>query len=268
MHGIAVAGTTGEWFSLEPEERIELFSLAAEQVDGRMAVLAGCNAFTPRAASACGRAAREAGLDGILLTPPPYVVPNEAEILAFYEAVSDAVDLPICVYNWPRGTHVDMQPSLLARLAEIEHVVAIKNSTGDVGLFLEGFFAVKDEVRYFGVPMNELGITLLRHHGADGTIGAGAVLGSDHPLFFEHVWAGDLAAARRCGARDRLLFEHWINPDYSPRFGSPQAIMKAALNLRGLPGGYPRPPLLPLSDDETERVGATLAQLGLLAVPA
>jgi dihydrodipicolinate synthase/N-acetylneuraminate lyase len=115
--------------------------------------------------------------------------------------------------------------------------------------------------------MNELGITLLEHHGADGTIGAGAVLGSDHPSFFDHVWAGDFDAARRCGARDRLLFEHWINPDYSPRFGSPQAIMKAALNLRGLPGGQPRPPLLPLTDEETERVAATLAELGLLAVP-
>jgi dihydrodipicolinate synthase/N-acetylneuraminate lyase len=267
MHGVALAGTTGEWFSLEPAERKELFALGAEQIEGRITVLGGCTSYTPHESIEYARAARDAGLDGIFLTPPPYVVPSEREIVAFYEAVSDAVDIAICVYNWPRGTGVDMRPSLLQRLAEIESVVAVKNSTGDVGLFLEGFFAVKDEVRYFGVPMTELGITLLQHHGADGTIGAGAVLGSDHPLFFEHVWAGDLDAARRCGARDRLLFEHWINADYSPRFGSPQAIMKAALNLRGLPGGQPRPPLLPLTDEESERVAATLAELGLLAVP-
>jgi len=61
--------------------------------------------------------------------------------------------------------------------------------------------------------MSELGITLVERHGGDGTIGAGAVLGSDHPNFFNHVWAGDLEKARRSGARDRRLFEDWINPD-------------------------------------------------------
>ena len=71
-------------------------------------------------------------------------------------------------------------------------------------------------------------------------------------------------AALACGARDRILFDHWINPDYSPRFGSAQAIMKAALGLRGVPAGPPRPPLLPLAPDEVERVRATLVELGLV----
>ncbi len=268
MHGIAVAGTTGEWFALTARERKELFRLAGEQIDGRITVLGGCSSYTPAETIEYAHAARAAGLDGILLTPPPYVVPGPREVVAFYESVSAAVDIPICVYNWPRGTNVDLSVDTLRRLAEVRNIVAIKNSTGDLGRFLDGFFALKEEVRYFGVPMNELGITLLRHHGADGTIGAGAVLGSDHPRFFDHVWAGDLDAARRCGARDRVLFEDWINADYSTRFGSPQAIMKAALNLRGLPGGYPRPPLLPLTEDEIERVRTTLAQLDLVAVAA
>jgi 4-hydroxy-tetrahydrodipicolinate synthase len=268
MHGVAVAGTTGEWFSMTPDERVELFRLAAKTIDGRITLLAGCTAYTPAEAIEYARAAADAGCDGILLTPPPYVVPNEDEIVAYYRAVSDAVAIPMCVYNWPRGTGVDMSVGLLSRLAELEHVVAIKNSTGEVARFLDGFFALHDAVRYFGVPMTELGITLVQHHGADGTIGAGAVLGSDHPNFFRYVWAGDLDGARRCGARDRLLFERWINPDYSPRFGSPQAILKAALNLRGLPGGYPRPPLLPLTDEQVERVRATLAELDLAPVAA
>jgi 4-hydroxy-tetrahydrodipicolinate synthase len=266
MHGIAVAGTTGEWFSLLPEERVELFRLAADVVAGRITVLGGCMAFTPREVIGYAGAAKDAGLDGILLTPPPYVVPTDREIVAFYEAVSDAVEIPICVYNWPRGTNVDMRPALLSRLAAIPNVVAIKNSTGDFAAFTGGLFAVRDRARYFGVPMNEAGVMLL-NEGADGTLGAGAVLGSDHPRFFDCVWAGDLPEALRVGARDRVLLEEWFLPDYSPRFGSPQTLMKAALNLRGLPGGYPRPPLLPLDEDELERVRATLQQLELLAVP-
>jgi dihydrodipicolinate synthase/N-acetylneuraminate lyase len=266
MHGIAVAGTTGEWFSLLPEERVELFRLAADVVDGRITVLGGCMAFTPREVIAYAGAAKDAGLDGILLTPPPYVVPTDRELVNWYATVSAAVDIPICVYNWPRGTNVDMQPELLARLAEIPNVVAIKNSTGDFGSFVQGLFAVRETARYFGVPMNEAGVMLLQE-GADGTLGAGAVLGSDQPGFFDHVWAGDLAEALRLGARDRVLLEEWFLPDYSPRFGSPQTLMKAALNLRGLPGGYPRPPLLPLDDDELERVRSTLKRLELLSVP-
>jgi dihydrodipicolinate synthase/N-acetylneuraminate lyase len=265
MHGIAVAGTTGEWFSLEPEERIELFRAAAEVVAGRITVLGGCMAFTPREVIRYAEAARDAGLDGILLTPPPYIVPSERELVAWYRSVSDAVDIPICVYNWPRGTNVDMGADLLTRIAEIPNVVAIKNSTGDFGRFVEGLFAVRGAVRYFGVPMNEAGLALLRE-GADGTLGAGAVLGRDQPGFFDAAWAGDTAEALRLGARDRVLFQQWINDDYSMRFGSPQTVMKAALNLRGLPGGWPRPPLLPLTDDELGRVRATLAELGLLAV--
>ncbi len=265
MHGVVVAGTTGEWFSLSSEERKELFRLAAEQIRGRIPILGGCNAYTPREAIDYAEAAKDVGLEGILLAPPPYVVPNNREIVHFYRTISEAVAIPLCVYNWPRGTNVDMDTKTLEQLTELDTVVAIKNSTGDIGRFLDGFFALKDRVRYFGIPMSELGITLIERHGGDGTIGAGAVLGSDHPNFFDHVWAGDLEKARRSGARDRKLFEDWINPDYSVKFGSPQAIFKAALNLRNLPGGYPRPPLLPLTEEEVEKVRQTLSELSLVA---
>ncbi len=266
MHGVAVAGTSGEWFSLSPAERCDLFRVAAERLAGRITVLAGCSSFTPQESIGYARAASEAGCDGILLTAPPYVVPNDREIVAFYRAVSAAVEIPICVYNWPRGTGVDMAPGLLAELAAIENVVAIKNSTGNQGAVLATLFALRDRVRIFGVPANELGAMLVEHAGADGTIGAGAVLGSDHPAFFEHVWAGRRDEALLCGARDRQFFESCWNPDFSPRFGSQFAILKAALDLRGLPGGHVRPPLLPLTDKEHDRVRLVLEGLGIPVV--
>ena len=268
MHGIAVAGTTGEWFSLTPRERVDLFRVAGEQLAGKLTLLAGCNAFTPAESIGYAQAAKEAGFDGILLTLPPYVVPSEREALAWYHAVSDGVEIPICVYNWPRGTGVDMSPALLERIAEVDNVVAIKNSTGNMAAVLETLFSLVDRVRIFGVPASELGILLVERAGADGTIGAGAVLGSDHPAFFEHVWAGDRESALRAGARDRALFEAFWEPDFTPRFGSQFAILKAALNLRGVAGGHVRPPLLPLTDEEVERVRATLVELGLVAVAA
>jgi dihydrodipicolinate synthase/N-acetylneuraminate lyase len=264
MHGIVVTGSSGEWFTLDHDERVSLFELAKETTNGRIPVIGCCNALKPRESLALARAAQELELDGIILAPPPYAVPNDREIVAFYERIAAAVALPLCLYNWPRGTNVDMNRALIERLAEIDTVVGIKNSTGSFTGFLETFFSLKDRIRIFGFGSDELSITLIGHHGGDGTIGGGAVLGRVHPQFFEAIWDGDLPRARSLGAMDKAFFDFSMRPDFSPQFGSAQAIMKTVLNLRGLPGGYPRPPYLPLTDEETERVRRHLVELGIL----
>jgi 4-hydroxy-tetrahydrodipicolinate synthase len=263
MHGIVVAGSSGEWFSLAPAERVELFDLARRQVAGRIPVLGCCNAIRVDEALEYAREAERLGLDGIVLAVPPYSVPNEREIVAFYELAAASVRLPVCLYNWPRGTGVDLSPALIARLTEIDNVVAIKNSTRTYGAFIQGFFAVGDRIRYFGFGTDELSMMLITERGGDGTIGGGAVLGRDHADYYEHLWRGDIDEARRCGARDKLLFDFMMTPEFEPQFASAQAIMKAALNLRGLPGGYPRPPYLPLTDEELEWTRAFLTELGV-----
>lgn len=262
MHGIVVAGTTGEWFSLSDAERRTLLRVAGRQLRGKRPLIAGCNAFSAERAIEYAEMARECGFDGILLTPPPYIVPNDEEIFAFYEHVSRGVRLPICVYNWPPGTNVDMSCELLERLAGIERVVAVKNSTGRLDSFIRSFFALKDRLRVFGFSMDRLGATLLRAQGGDGTMGAGAVLGRDHPDFYNHLWRGDVAAALSCGARDRILMEEWFTDKLVGRFASAQAILKEALNAQGLPGGYPRPPILELTPEARERIRDTLRRLG------
>lgn len=262
MHGIVVAGTTGEWFSLSDAERRILLSVTGRQLRGRLTLIAGCNAFGADRVIEYAEMARESGFDGILVTPPPYIVPNEEEIFAFYRHVSQHVRLPICVYNWPPGTNVDMSCELLERLADLDHIVAVKNSTGRLDRFIQSFFALKDRLRVFGFSMDELGATLVRAHGGDGTMGAGAVLGRDHPDFYNHLWRGDVAAALRCGARDRVLMKEWFTENLVGRFASAQAILKEALNAQGLPGGYPRPPILELTEAAREQVRDTLRRLG------
>jgi dihydrodipicolinate synthase/N-acetylneuraminate lyase len=264
MHGIVVAGTTGEWFSLSNTERQTLLGLAGRQLRGKRTLIAGCNAFSADQVIAHAQMAAESGFDGILVTPPPYVVPSEEEIYAFYSHVSDRVSLPICVYNWPPGTNIDMSCELLERLADLNMVVAVKNSTGRLDRFIRSFFAVKDRVRVFGFGMDELGATLIRVHGGDGTMGAAAVLGREHPDFYNHLWRGDLEKALHCGARDRVIMADWFTENLMGRFGSAQAILKEALNAQGLPGGFPRPPILELSAEGRERVRSTLKHLGKL----
>jgi 4-hydroxy-tetrahydrodipicolinate synthase len=264
MHGLVVAGTTGEWFSMSSEEKAVLFATVGEVLKGELPLIAGCNAFTADTALANASIAAQSGFDGILLTPPPYVRPCEREVITFYEDVDKSSPLPICIYNWPPGTNLDLSRTVLEELCELDNVVAIKNSTGNQAHFLDVLHSLHDKVRIFGVPMNEGGADLVLSNKVDGTMGAGAVLGSVHPDFFNALWAGEREKALSLGARDQVVMSDWFNADYTAKFGSAQAVFKAALNLQGLPGGFPRRPILPLEEHEVEKVRATLARLGRL----
>jgi 4-hydroxy-tetrahydrodipicolinate synthase len=151
---------------------------------------------------------------------------------------------------------------LLCRLADIDNVVAIKQSTSLLRNFVDTVFALDERVRVFGYAMDDHGLTLLAARGGDGTMGSGGALGRDHPDFFNHLWKGDLEAARLCGQRDRLALSQWFNGDLTGRLGSAAATMKAALNLQGVPGGYVRAPLHDLDDAAQQVVRGTLETLG------
>lgn len=261
MHGVIIAGTQGEWFSLSPAEKTLLFQRASELLKGKMTILAGCNGYNSIEVLENAEMAKQYGFDGILLTPPPYMMPTEREIFEFYREVNQSINLPICVYNWPPGTNIDMSLPLLRRLAELDKVVAIKNSTSDMRHFLEVFFALKDQVRVFGIPMNDLGISLVQQHNADGTMGAGAVLGREQPDFYNAIWEGNIEEAKRLGERDATLMREWFNRDLTGKLGSSQAIFKEALNQQGLYGGYPRKPLLPLEQESVDKLRGTLLRL-------
>ena len=262
MHGLVAAGTTGEWCTLSGEDRIALLKTVSEAAQGAVPLIAGCSAFTAEAVAANAALAAQYGFNGILVTPPPYITLSEREIFNFYADVNAAVGLPICIYNWPPGTNFDMPLSLLEALAELDNVVAIKNSTGNFKHFLDVFFSLKDKVRIFGAPMNNIGASLVLHHGADGLMGAGGVLGKDQPDFFNLLWSGELEEALRMGAKDRRIMTDWFNPDYTAKFGSAPAIFKEALNVQGLPGGYPRKPVLPLEAEHCEIIRQSLTDLG------
>lgn len=264
MHGLVVAGTTGEWFSLDAGERHVLFDAAGAQMGRRLPLIAGCSAYTPGEVVSHIEHAHAAGFTGALVTPPPYARPGDEDILAFYAAVAARSPLPICVYNWPPGTGIDMSPQLLERIADLDAVVAIKQSTGDMARFMATFFALRDKVRVFGLPLDEVGLMMVRLHDADGTMGAGGVLGRHQPDFYNLAWKGDFEGALAAGAKDRVIMREWFTPSLVGRFGSAAAILKSALNARGVPGGRVRPPFQDVSEADARSIAGTLAELGCI----
>jgi dihydrodipicolinate synthase/N-acetylneuraminate lyase len=157
MRGIVVAGTTGERFCLSTTERQTLMEAAGRQLKGRLTLIAGCNAFPATQVIANAELAERGGFDGILVTPPPYIVPGDEEIFEFYRAVSAGVSLRIRVYNWTPGTNAAMSCELLERLADLDRVVVVKKFYRASRSFHPIVLCVENRVRVFGFGMDELG---------------------------------------------------------------------------------------------------------------
>ena len=265
VHGVLVNGSTGEWTSQSGAERRHLAEVAVDAVGGRIPVVVGVSAFTAAEASGLARHAADAGANGVLATPPPYVHPNDREILAFYAELCEASQAPVMVYNWPRGVAVDIAPALAERLADLEPVVAIKESTGDWMKALALHEAVVDRVRVFGTFISRRGLAVLRELGGDGNIdggGLGALAGAG---FYEAYWRADLDAARAFADRYQALQRSIVREDFSGRFGTPPAQLKAAMRMLGQPGGYVRSPLLEVDGaEELAGLRRALEAAGLL----
>src|SRR3954471_8818835 len=175
LHGVLINGTTGEWFSQTADERKQVAENAIDAVGGRITVVIGCTAYTAREASEFARHAVNEGADGVESTAPPYSKPFDDEIVAYYEELGAATDAPLMVYNWVHGTAVDMKADLVLRLAEIDTIVALKDSTPTFEQFVETSSAVVDRLRVFGPYMSTAGVEHLKANGGDGFIGGGSL---------------------------------------------------------------------------------------------
>jgi len=265
MHGILINGTTGEWFSQSEDERARVAEIAVDEIRGRMPVVVGCTAFRPADTIRLAAHAESIGAEGILCTPPPYAVLTPDEVVAFYRMVADGVRVPLMVYNWPPGTNVDIDTDTAVKLARIDRIVAIKDSTPHHDQLYRTLEATVDRVRFFGDFISTLGIFAVGDLGGDGYIGAGALLGSLQPGFFEAIWRGDRKRARDIARTSNLLTSQLSNPDGSGKYGAPQSQLKAAMNMMGQPGGYPRAPRLPVEDPvKLDAIRAALRSVGLI----
>ena len=132
VHGLIPLGSTGEYYALSPEEREAVVTATIEAAAGRVPVLAGTNAGGTRQVVDFSRKAEALGANGVLLAAPYYSLPTPDELFEHFSAVNDAIGIPIMLYNYPGRTGVDMTPDLIERLAELENIQYVKESTGDV----------------------------------------------------------------------------------------------------------------------------------------
>jgi len=258
--GFLVGGCTGEFWAMNGDERRLLYALGASAVRGRGTVLAGCGAVTAAEAIALIRAAQDAGCDGAVILPPYFVKITNDEIFAHFEAISRAVNFPICLYNIPGNAVNAITPTLARRLADLDTVVAIKESSGDWNNYYATFLAVRDRLRVFCGPSSVFGVPAV-DLGADGTIDCFPNMWTPGGLeLYSSVARGDRAEAARLQALGRRLTDLCTS---GGRTLYPAT--KAAMDMMGFAGGgRPRPPLRPLTGEPLAGLRVGLVELGLI----
>jgi 4-hydroxy-tetrahydrodipicolinate synthase len=132
VNGITVFGSTGGIGSFSEAERRAVIGAAARHVDGRVPFLAGTGAMTTSEAIRLSKYSEEVGADGVLVVPINYWRGTEDEIYEHYRAITRAVKIPVGIYNNPGTTAVDLKPPLIARIAEIDNIGFVKESSGDM----------------------------------------------------------------------------------------------------------------------------------------
>jgi 4-hydroxy-tetrahydrodipicolinate synthase len=256
MTGLVGTGTMGEAQSLSAAERRLVIETVVAAADGRVPVTAGVSSETPAVSIGHGADAAAAGASALMLLPPFGYAGDEREIEAFYRTVAAATELPIMAYNNPKASGTDMLPGLVARLAEVDGVVAIKECSGDarrIAEILNATGADGFEVLVGGDDWALEGFCA----GATGWIsGVANVAPHECVELFRLCRDGRLDEARALYARVLPLARLDMHPKLVQFF-------KAAMDLVGRPGGPCRPPRLELTDDEQRVVEGAVRALGV-----
>jgi 4-hydroxy-tetrahydrodipicolinate synthase len=246
--GVGPNGSLGEYSSLTDAERRRVARTAIEAVGKDAAVVVGVHAPGSHLAVQWAEAAAEDGADGVLCLPPTMYRANRGEIIAHYTAVA-AVGLPVMVYNNPVDTKVDLTPDLLAELAQIDHVVAVKEFSGDVRRVLE----IRERAPGLRVVAGADDVVLESLlMGAGGWFaGFPNVFPAESAFLYELARAGRLAEAK-------ALYEPLVAAfRWDSRTEFVQAI-KLGMEKVGRYGGPCRPPRGPLVPEHREQVEADM----------
>jgi 4-hydroxy-tetrahydrodipicolinate synthase len=252
--GLVVNGTTGESPTTSDTEKADLVRAVSEAVGDRATVVAGAGTYDTAHSVCLAQAAQKAGAHGLLLVTPYYSRPPQAGLVAHFTTVTDAVDLPVMLYDIPPRAVVPIEPDTLRRLAEHPRIVAVKDAKGDL-LAGTQVMTTTDLAYYCGD--DALNLPWL----AVGAVGFVSVIG--------HVFAGRLRRmidAFEAGDAATAREVHYEQLPLLRAFAAVGGVVfaKEALRRTGLDTGSPRLPLIAPDAQQSSAIAAGLAEAGLV----
>lgn len=257
VHGIFAVGTTGEFYAITNEEYRAVLEITKDEVKGRVPVYAGANHLTTRGSIALAEIAEDVGVDALSVLTPFFITPSQEQLYQHFKEIAAATSLPILLYNNQPKTHVPITPATAARLAEIENIIGVKDSTGDMTNTAEYLRLTKGKNFHVMMGRDTL-IYAALSYGASGAVASCAnvaprIVADIYDKFKAGDHEGALAAQYKL-APLRIAFA----------LGTFPAVIKEGLELQGIEAGPCYAPVGPLSDEERAKLRQILVDMELL----
>ena len=260
-HGLVPVGTTGEAPTLSHDEHMKVVELAIKTAKKRVPVIAGAGSNSTEEAIELTKFAKKAGADAVLHSTGYYNKPTQDGLYLHFKAISDAVDLPIIVYNVPGRTVVDILPATLARIATLKNVAGVKDASAKVERMSQHRLLIKKPFSYLsGEDATALGFNA---HGGNGCI---SVTSNVAPRL-----CSEFQTATLKGDYKRALeLQDILMPLHDALFveTNPAPVKYAAWRIGMIESPECRLPLAPLTEATKKIVDAALAHAGLLKAKA
>ncbi|HEM7507247.1 TPA: 4-hydroxy-tetrahydrodipicolinate synthase [Providencia rettgeri] len=194
--GLVVCGTTGEYYALNEDERQTVLSTVSKIAKGRVTLIAGINDLSTEGAIARAEQAKNLGYEGLMLSPPPYSLPDQQGVYAHYEKVAKSTPLPIIMYNFPARIGIEIEIDTVIKLAEIDNIVAIKESSGS---FSRALHLLQTSFKNFEVicGCDDQPVDFFFWGSKSWIAGAGNVFPSEQVAIYEAAQLGDWDKAKQ-----------------------------------------------------------------------
>jgi 4-hydroxy-2-oxoglutarate aldolase len=256
LEGIVVMGSNGEFVLLSPAEKEELMRFVCAQAKGKKPVIAGTGAESTAETIRLGVKAAEAGADAVLVVTPNYYKGSMTDpVLArFYTDVADKSPLPVILYNMPRNTGISISAKLAVELARHPNIIGIKDSGGNIVQIADMIRNAPENFAVFAGSASFLYASLALG-ATGGTLALANIFPNECARLQTLFETGKLKEAR--DLQMKLIDS---NNAVTARWGIPG--LKAAMEMIGLYGGDPRPPLVPVKEADRDELRKVLTQTG------
>lgn len=258
VHGLFPLGTTGEFYAFTEDEMRRILFTVVEETAGRVPIYAGANHITTRGVIKYLKLAKEAKVDAVSVLTPMFISQTQEELYHYYKSIAESTDLPIIIYNNTPKTNINVAPETIARLAEIENIVGVKDSTGDMTNTEEYIRLTRDQDN-FGVLVGR--DTLIYAGLCYGAVGAIASCANIAPKLTASIYnrymEGDLKGALEAQfelAPLRILCN----------MGTFPAVIKEGLVMQGLDVGKCLEPIQELKTEEKQKLKDQMKKLNLI----
>lgn len=256
VHGLTPLGSTGEFAYLDRTQKERVVEIVVEAAAGRVPVVAGVAATTTADACAQARAMERLKVDGILAVLEAYFPLSDQGVVDYFSAVANSVGLPVVLYTNPNFQRADLSLPAIARLAEIDNIVGLKDASTNTGRLLSIMNRVGDRLAVHSASAHIPAAVMLIG-------GKGWMAGPACVIPRQSVALYDLCRAQQWDEAMALQRKLWTLNECFARYAL-AACIKGGLRLQGYEVGDPLPPQAPLSAQGTKEVGEALRALGAL----